>query len=318
MQKTDCLNLLDCLEFYTSILKDLIEFEVGNESLTTIEKLQHLKTKMFRLITGYPDIKHSEKLITQCMNLLAEINPNEFFCGNTPTLKISLQGIMRIQEGENLHLKVKVLNIKNGFKIIWKYNNFFIPGYNTTFLKKTISKVDEGHYSCEISNKFGVSHCGTIFVEVFEKIELSIEPQNVTGYIYSLKKLYLTCYMKNKTLNGTYLWFFRRFSDPESKKKLLVASTPRLEIDQSTFLSSGFYSCQFNSKLTSGTSQEAKVHVLNSTVVVERIRVTMMLSSLNISRNRREVPDGIKVIKSEIAKLMQIRSSQIELSNLTK
>lgn len=318
MQKTDCLNLLDCLEFYTSILKDLIEFEVGNESLTTIEKLQHLKTKMFRLITGYPDIKHSEKLITQCMNLLAEINPNEFFCGNAPTLKISLQGIMRIQEGENLRLKVKVLNIKNGYKIIWKHNNFFIPGYNTTFLKKTISKVDEGHYSCEISNKFGVSHCGTIFVEVFEKIELSIEPQNVTGYIYSLKKLYLTCYMKNKTLNGTYLWFFRRFSDPESKKKLLVASTPRLEIDQSTFLSSGFYSCQFNSKLTSGTSQEAKVHVLNSTVVVERIRVTMMLSSLNISRNRREVPDGIKVIKSEIAKLMQIRSSQIELSNLTK
>ena len=318
MQQTDCLNLLDCLEFYTSILKDLIEMELSNESLTSIEKLQYLKTNMFLLITSYPDIKHSEKLITQCMNLLAEINPNEIFCGNPPTLKISLQGIMRIQEGENLYLKVKILNIKHGYKIIWKYNNFIIPGYNTTFLKKAMSKMDEGYYSCQISNKFGVSHCGTIFVEVFEKIRLSIEPQNVTGYIYSLKKLYLTCSIKNKSSNGTYLWFFRRFFDPESKKDLLAASTPRLEIDQNTVLSSGFYSCQFNNRLTSRTSREATVHVLNSTVTVERIRVTMMLSNLNSSRNRREVQDVGKVIKSELAKLMQIEFSQIALSNLTK
>ena len=93
---------------------------------------------------------------------------------------------------------------------------------------------------------------------------------------------------------------------------------PRLEIDLNTVLSSGFYSCQFNNKLTTGTSQEAAVHVLNSTVAVERIRVTMMLSNLNSSRSRREVQDDGKVLKLELAKLMQVGPSEIELSNLTK
>ena len=316
LNQTKCVNFLDCLQFYLDILKDIILMEGNSVPEAVTEAMQHLRVDMFHLVTGYLDINHSEKLITKGLNSLFEINPTEWFCGNPPSIKIPLKDTIHIKEGEILTLKVEVLNIKHSFEITWKHNNFILSGYNTNVLNKTVSKKDEGYFSCEISNRFGRSNCGTTYVKIVEKIKFLIEPQDITGYLHSPQKIYLICAVKGNTSNGAFTWLFRRFTDPESKRDLLPVSKPRIEIKQDTVNTSGFYSCQYSNKLTSAVSREAIVHVLNTNVAVERVRVTMLLSNIMMSGTGIKDKNDKTRIKSELAKIMLTESSQIEISDL--
>ena len=129
-------------------------------------------------------------------------------------------------------MKVEVLNIKHSFVIIWKHKNFILPGYSTNILNKTVSKNDEGYFWCEISNRFGKSNCGTTYVKIFEKIKISIEPQDVIGYLHSPQKTYLICAVNGNTSNETFTWLFRRFTAPETKRDLSPESKSRIEIKE--------------------------------------------------------------------------------------
>ena len=226
-----------------------------------------------------------------------------------------LTGTININKDENVVLKVDILSEKHDYKIIWKHNNYILKGFNTTVFKKRLTKKDEGYYSCEISNKFGVGHCGRVFVKVFEKIQFVSEPQDTIVYLHSPRKIYLTCAIKSNTSNGTYSWFFRRFYAPPTESNLLPESKPYFQIKQDTDRSTGFYFCKFNNKLSSASSREAVVHVLITTVALERVGITLLLSRYNSSRTRRQIQDK-DIIKSELAKLMQANSTQIKINDL--
>ena len=317
MDQTDCVNFLDCLEFHTDVLKSATGFVKGISSLNVTEATLSWKSNILQLTTSYPDISQSEKLILATVNSLLEANPTKWFCGNSPSVTTMLSGTINIIEGESMVLKVEVLSEKLEYKIIWKHNNYILKGYNTTVFNKNLTKKDEGYYSCEISNKFGVSDCGRVFVKVFENIQFSSEPQDAIGYLYSPRKLYLTCATKTNTSNGTYSWFFRRFNAPRTESNLLPESKSYFEINQDTDRSTGFYICKYNNRLSSASSREAVVHVLKTTVALERIEITMMLSRHNSSRTRRQIQDK-STIKSELAKLMQANSTQIKINDLIK
>ena len=318
LNQTECVSFLDCLQFYLDILKDIILMEGDIVPVAVTEAIQHLRVDMFNLITGYLDINHSEKLITKGLNSLFEINPTEWFCGNPPSINIPLKDTIHIKEGEILTLKVEVLNIKHSFEITWKHNNFILAGYNTNVLNKTVSKKDEGYFSCEISNRFGRSNCGNTYVKIVEKIKFSTEPQDIIGYLHSPQKIYLICAVKGNTSNGEFTWLFRRFTAPESKRDLLPVSKPRIEIKQDTVNTSGFYSCRYSNKLTSAVSREAAVNVLKTTVAVERVRVTMLLSNISMSGTGIKDENDKTRMKSELAKIVLTESSQIEISDLFK
>ena len=113
-----------------------------------------------------------------------------------------------------------------------------------------------------------------------------------------------------------FTWLFRRLTAPETKRDLLPESKSRIEIKQDTVNTSGFYSCQYSNKLTSAVSREAIVHVLNTNVAVERIRVTMLLSNISMSRAGLKYENEKTRIKSELAKIMLAKPSQIEISDL--
>ena len=315
-QQTNGVNFLDCLDFYTDALKSATRFEQGIASLNVVEATQTWKTNILQLTTSYPDLNRSEKLIAATVNSLLEVSPSQWLCGNGPSVKVLLTGTICIKEGESLILKVEVLSEKFDYKIIWKHNNYILKGYNTTVFNKNLTKKDEGYYSCEISNKFGVGNCGRIFVKIFEKIQFLSEPQDAVGYLYSPRKIYLTCAMKSNTLNGTYSWFFRKFYAPPTENNLLSESKSYFEVNQDTDRSTGFYFCKYNNKLSSAISREAVVHVLKTTVALERIGITMVLSKYHLSRTRRQIQDE-ETIKSELAKLMQTDPKQIEIKDLS-
>ena len=315
MQQTNCVNFLDCLEFYTDALKSTTRFEERIGSLNVTEATQTWKTNILQLTTSYPDVNQSGKLVAATVNSLLEVGPTQWFCGNGPSVKVLLTGTINIKEGDSVILKVEVLNEKFDYKIIWKHNNYILKGYNTTVFNKSLTKKDEGYYSCEISNKFGVGNCGRIFVKIFEKIQFLSEPQDVVGYLYSPRKIYLTCAMKSNTLNGTYSWFFRKFYAPPTENDLLSESKPYFEVNQDTDRSTGFYFCKYNNKVSSALSREAVVHILKTTVALERIGITMVLSQYNSSRTRRQIQDE-DTIKFELAKLMQTNPKQIEIKDL--
>ena len=58
------------------------------------------------------------------------------------------------------------------------------------------------------------------------------------------------------------------------------------------------------------------VHVLKTSVAVERIGVTMLLSKFNPSRGRREVQVYERGIKSALAKLLKVKDKNIQITNL--
>ena len=93
-------------------------------------------------------------------------------------------------------MKVNFLEEEDSYLIVWEHNNCILPRYNNAIRNKTVNLMDQGYYSCAITNTFGTSHCGSIFVEVFRNIEFSNEPQDSVGYLNSLKRTYLTCAIK--------------------------------------------------------------------------------------------------------------------------
>ena len=254
LNQADCVNFLDCLEFYTDVLKSATGFEKVIASLNITETTLTWKSNILKLTTSYPDINQSENLISATVNSLLKTNPTQWFCGNSPSVTTMLTGTININEDENVVLKVDMLSEKHDYKIIWKHNNYILKGFNTTVFKKRLTKKDEGYYSCEISNKFGVGHCGRVFVKVFEKIQFVSEPQDTIVYLHSPRKIYLTCAIKSNTSNGTYSWFFRRFYAPPTESNLLPESKPYFQIKQDTDRSTGFYFCKFNNKLSSASS----------------------------------------------------------------
>ena len=316
LDQADCVNFLDCLEFYTDVFKSAAGFEKVIASLNVTEATLTWKSNILQLTTSYPDINQSEKLISATVNSLLKTNPTQWFCGNPPSVTTMLTGTININENEKVVLTVDVLSEKHDYKIIWKHNNYILKGYNTAVFKKNLTKKDEGFYSCEISNKFGVGHCGRVFVKVFEKIHFLSEPQDMIVYLYSPKKIYLTCSVKGDTSNGTYSWFFRRFYAPPTESIILPESMSYFQIKQDSHRSTGFYFCKYNNKLSSASSREAVVHVLKTTVALERVGITMMLSKHNSSRTRRQIQDKY-TIKFELAKLMQTSPTQIEIKDLS-
>ena len=314
---TTCVNLLDCLQFYTDLMKDMVHWETEINLLNVTEKIQAWKDNILHLMSAYPDIKQSDKLVTTTTNSIVELEPMQWFCGNPPILKMLLSDTMYVKEGSILYLKIEVLNKGNSYKIIWKRNNHILQGCNTTVLNKTVTKVDEGYYSCEITNKFGRGNCGRVLVEIFENIKFLIEPQNTVAYLYSPKKFYLTCAVKSNTSDGVFSWFFRQFLAPEVDKKLLPVSEPYIEINQNSSSSSGFYSCQYSNKLTSAVSREAIVHVLKTTVAVERIQVKILLSKLNFSSDVHTNQANGTEIKSQLSKLMEAKFEEIIIKNVS-
>ena len=317
LQPTICVNLVDCLQFYIDLMKDMVQLETKIHLSNITEKIQSWKDNILHLMLDYPDIKQSEKLITTTANSIIEVNPTQHFCGNPPILKILLSDTVLMREGGTLYLKIEILNKKHSYKIIWKRNNYILQGYNTTILNKTVTKEDEGYYSCEIINKFGISTCGHVFVKVFKNIKFLTEPKDTAGYLYSRKKLYLTCDVESITSDGVFGWFFRRFPAPKTEKRLLPVSEPYIEINQETTSSSGFYSCQYDTKLTNAISREAVVSVLKTTIAVERIRVEMILTKLNLSRHENRSQDNGTEIKSQLAYLMDVKFELISIENVS-
>ena len=317
LKPTTCVNLLDCLQFHIDLVKDMVQLEIKINSSDVTEKIQSWKDNILHLMLAYPDIQQSEKLITTAANSIIEVNPTKHFCGNPPILKTLLSDTILMREGGNLYLKTDVLNKEHSYKIIWKRNNYILQGYNTTILNKTVNKVDEGYYSCQITNKFGKSTCGHVFVKVFKNIKFLTEPKDTVGYLYSRKKLYLTCAVESITSDGVFTWFFRNFPASKTGKKVLPVSEPYIEINQETSSSSGFYSCQYDTKLTNAMSREAVVNVLKTTVAVERIRVEMILSKLNLSSGQNRSQDNRTEIKSQLANLMEVKFEQISIENIS-
>ena len=130
------------------------------------------------------------------------------------------------------------------------------------------------------------------------------------------KENLLDCAIKNNAWDdGTFTWFFRRFYAPREEKEVLPMSAPNVEIKQDTVCWSGLYSCLYINKLVSATSREAIVHILRTNVAVEGIRITMLLSKPNQTRSRGEVNDDISDIKSELAKLLPTKPSQIKIND---
>ena len=318
LQSSDCVNLLDCIKFYTELLISTTSLEKDITSLNITSKIENWKINLLELITGYPDINHAEKLITTTMNYIFEIHPTQWFCGNPPSLRMLLADTINLKEGENLDLKLDVLNKNYDYKIVWKLNNHVLQSYTTTVLNKKVTKGDEGYYSCQITNKFGVSNCGSVFVKVFENIKFVVEPEDAIGYLYSSKKLFLTCAVSNGTLNGTFAWYYRKFYEPAKHDILVSNSESRIEINQNNIYSSGFYTCQYNSKFVSAFSRAAIVHVLKTTIPVERIRIIALLSKSKINTRWPEVQDYDAGIKSELAKLLLAKSEQINIEDVTE
>ena len=269
------------------------------------------------MTTSYPDINQSGSLITATVNSLLETNPSQWFCGDPLSVKKTLKGTKNIKEGESLALKVELLSEKFDFNVIWKYNNYILKGYNTTVFNKKLTRKDEGYYSCEITNKFGVGYCGKIFIKIFESIKFLKESQDTVGYLYSPRKIYLTCAVKGNTSNETFSWLFRNFYAPPSERYFLPESNSHIEINQSTIRSTGFYICQLNNELSSVLSQEAAVYILKTTVAVERIEITMILSRLCSSATWHQVQNE-ETIKSALEKFMETSIAQIDVKSLVK
>ena len=118
LNQADCVNFLDCLEFYTDVLKSATGFEKVIASLNITETTLTWKSNILKLTTSYPDINQSENLISATVNSLLKTNPTQWFCGNSPSVTTMLTGTININEDENVVLKVDMLSEKHDYKII--------------------------------------------------------------------------------------------------------------------------------------------------------------------------------------------------------
>ena len=145
MQQNDCINLLECLLFYTDSMKNTMQFEESNVSLNISGKAETWKSNILQLITDYPNLNSSRQLIIGTYISLVEVNLRQWFCGTPPTLKTLLHGKTDIKEGEDLYLTIKVSEQNFNYSIIWKHNNIVLPNYNATALRKKINFIEQGY-----------------------------------------------------------------------------------------------------------------------------------------------------------------------------
>ena len=75
LQQANCVNLLDCVQFYTDLLNNTIYSENIDFSPNITEKIKNWKANIIHLITAYPDLKHSQNLITSTSRSIIEVNP---------------------------------------------------------------------------------------------------------------------------------------------------------------------------------------------------------------------------------------------------
>lgn len=148
--------------------------------------------------------------------------------------------------------------------------------------------------------------------------KLSLQQSQTTpeGTYTLQKKLFLTCAVSNGTVNGTFAWYYRKFYQSAKSDVLISNSESRIEINQDTIYSSEFYTCQYTSTFVSAFSRTAVVHVLKTTVAVEIIRVTALMSKSKVRTRWPEVKDDNAGMISELAQLLLAKSKQISIKDV--
>lgn len=286
-ENSKCVNFLDCVTYHLDKLDELTQYENTTLAKKVRDHLQIWNNTILTLFNDQPSFELAKTLSRGFMSTFREVNPRDIFCGEAPKIKTLLSGNINKKIGENFTLVIDVEETVHGYEIIWKKNNFVIGNeYAKQFMVK-ITDAKSAYYSCEVTNVFGSTYCGEVFVTVYTKPEITRQPEDVTAYIHSPEKRFVICNFTGFP-EPTIEWVFRNFTSDEyevlpTKRSPLLISTRLTE-------NSGFYFCRVQNELFSVKSKEAVVNIISTTMAVERTKLYFTLNLIPATaRTRRNI-----------------------------
>ena len=299
MGMSECVSFKDCLNYSLFTIEDLVDQETSQVSKSTREGISLWKRNFGLLTERYPDFESAKRVINETLISLIVSNPRDIFCGNAPEIISGLSGELHLKEGENIDLKVEVRDGKYEHDFVWKRNNFVLKHQNKNFLKMSASINNIDYFSCQVSNIFGTTHCGNVFVIFYTTPKIIKHPDDVITYMNSPDWKYLFCNATDYS-NLTISWHYQSFNETTVKK--LSSSGSMLTIKSSTIgrsdlESSGYYFCRVSNKRLTITSRKASVHLLKSSPAVEQVKMkyNLVTSRFKSNRQRRQSHDTVEL-----------------------
>ena len=327
-----CHSFDHCVEFHIKRIQDFLRFknnsrELANKIRLNYEELEQIFPRFLHANLGVSEVKLMAKDV---YNKMLSPDPVAMFCGAEPIIENQINGDIKVKEGESLRISVKITNEEFDYTISWKRDEQFLPGYSETTFQKIATAKDEGWYSCIIRNRFGVTDCGVLKVEVILKPVFHPPHHAVTVYKKSPRALqYLVC---NASNSEEVQWFRHSFSDPSQINTLSVSNNQFwLHASLNKALQSGIYWCEVQNDNLNAVNQKVRFHRDSVQMAINQIEISFSLKVKlarrrrrdNALRQKRQIPttispfdkDNLQVILSTI---MSVSDKDIKNLKYTK
>jgi hypothetical protein len=308
-----CLSFDHCTEFHVKRIQDTLRFKDNSTDLVKIISNYNKLQKIFpRFLHANLTLSEVKAMAKDVYNKILSPDPVAMFCGSEPRIENQLNGDIKVKEGEILKLSVKIKNEEFDYTISWTRDQEFLPGYRQTTFQKIATVKDEGWYSCVIRNRFGVTDCGVMKVQVILKPMFYPPHHAVTVYNKSPRNLqYLVC---NASNSEDVEWFHHSFGH-SSQITRLSEKQFWLHVSQNLALQSGLYWCKVRNDILNADNQKARFHRDAVEMAIDQMEISFLFRvNLNARRRRdnqqrqkRQIPSSISA--SDMDKLQFMLST---------
>lgn len=302
-ENVNCYNLQDCIFYHVSIIRKHFQ---TNLTFTTAD-IDRWEKNLLRLSEGNLILNDTEHIIEDTAGL-THSNMTQTFCRGPPTINNNDHKVINYKNGDLVKLEFRTTGDEFPIEVLWRYNGKIINGEYESTLKLPAIKQHAGLYTCEVSNRFGTTSCGSWYVNVYGKPKLSQHPESTVTYKRSPEEQYISCIATDST---ELTWKFQSFKS---------AKTETLEGGNSTFRltdqhKSGYYWCEVSNVFYTTRSSRAIVQILESSVSTPQLQIHTKITHLLNTRRKRSTEAISMSIQTQLSTILNSSITDVTYSN---
>ena len=272
----ECSGTQDCIKYFFEGAKEFYEFESSRRALEIKDALPRLEIVIQSLTTKALSMEEAEQALILADHLLNKTLDDSVLCGGSPSITSSSQGEVIIFPGDSLSLNCSA-KTEEILTYTWRRNGNTVSKSTFGALSiDAVTKDDEGAYVCEVSNNKGNTLSNVTIVRIHSKPVITEHPQPHRVVFRSQIPVTFKCNATAEPL-PTFQWFFQS----KNASTIRINETrPVLYIADPHLYQEGYYFCEASNEHGRAVSQRARLDVLNYTVGLPRLLITLNLTNL--------------------------------------
>lgn len=276
-----CLNFHDCVQFTLENLKLLPENSLSANKENFYKLINSIKGSFNTLFEHF---NNNGTLDNKLVLATIEAIQTELKTLQSTSLPCSVSPRFNHHEFKKLHTKVGDMvellcgQVENEIpvKYNWKHNGRYINGENKSSITFNATPNKVGLYTCVISTYHGSSESAGTFVSVYQPPSLKEHPKSRLIVLpHHSEEIALVCNVTGYP-KPEIMWFYRDFENMITVP-LNITSKYLLIRNFKVNKTSGFYHCEAKNDYGSITSKSARIDVLSSMPVQQKVTLFLEL-----------------------------------------